>query len=86
MLVHTHNLYQEQIMMLLIGGMYGGIFFYATTVISTTTGGICGGISSDFYRVIDGIDQLCSPVSYVCRCLYTQLCICYVPTTDLRNI
>ena len=82
MLVRTHNIYQDQTIMLLIGGNDGGIFFYATAVISTTTGGICGGISIDFYRYIGGIDQLCSPVSYVCMCLYTPLCIRYVPNTD----
>ena len=82
MLVHTHNIYQDQTIVLLIGGNDGGIFFYATTIISTTTGGICAGISIDFYSDIGGIDQLYSPVSYVCMCLYTQLCMCYVPNTD----
>ena len=68
--------------MLLIGGIYGGILFYATTVISTTTGSICGGITNDFYSDIGGIDQLCSPVSYVCMYLYTSLRICYVINND----
>ena len=49
--------------MLFIGGIYGRILFYATIVISTTTGGICGGITKDFYSDIGGIDQLCSSVS-----------------------
>ena len=69
-------------MKLFIGHNYGGISFYATTVISTTTGGICGGIPIDYYSVIGSIDQLCSPVSYVSMCLYTLLCIHYVPNTD----
>ena len=43
--------------MLFIGGIYGRILFYATT------GGICGGITKDFYSDIGGIDQLCSSVS-----------------------
>ena len=82
MLVHTHNIYQNQTIMLLIGGNDGGIFFYATDIISTTTGGICGGIPIDFYSDIGGIDQLCSPISFVCLCLYTPLCIHYIPNTD----
>ena len=82
MLVHIHSIYQDQTIMLLIGGIYGGIFSYATTIISTTTGGICGGITIDFYSDIGGIDQLCSPVSYVCMYLYTPLCIHYVTNTD----
>ena len=82
MLVYTNNIYQDQTIMLLIGSNDGGIFFYATAVISTTTGGICGGISINFYGDIGSIDQLCSPVSYVCMCLYTRLCIHYVPQTD----
>ena len=59
----THNSNQDHTITLLIGGIYGGILFYATTIISTTTGGICGGITKDFYSDIGGIDQLCSPVS-----------------------
>ena len=82
MLVHIHNIYQDQTIMLLIGGIYGGIFSYATTIISTTTSGICGGITIDFYSDIGGIDQLCSPVSYVRMYLYTPLCIRYVTNTD----
>ena len=82
MLVHTHNIYQDQTIMLLIGGIYGGIFFYVTTVIFTTTGGICGGITIDFYNDIGGIDQLCSPVNYVYMYLYTPLCLRYVTNTD----
>ena len=69
-------------MILFIGGNYGGIFFYATTVISTTTGGICGGIPIDYYSDIGGIDQLYSPISYICLCSYTPLCIHYVPNID----
>ena len=68
--------------MLLIGSFYGSIFFYATTIISTTAGSICGGITIDFYSEIGGIDQLCSPVSYVYMYLYTLLCIHYVLNTD----
>ena len=84
MLVHTHNIYQDQTIMLLIGGIYCSIFFYATTVISTTTGGICGGIPIDFYSDIGGIDQLCSPISFVCLCLYTLLCIHYICHASAR--
>ena len=69
-------------MTLLIGGIYGGIFFYATTIISTTIGGICEGISIDYYSDIGGIDQLFSPINFVCLCLYTLLCMHYVPNTD----
>ena len=79
---HTHNIYQDQTIMLLIGGNDGGIFFYATAIISITTGSICGGISIDFYSDIGGIDQLCSPVSYVCMCLYKPICVCCIPKTD----
>ena len=88
--VSTHTIYiyiyKDQTMILLIGSNYGGIFFYATTVISTTTGDICGGIPSDYCSDIGGIDQLCSPVSYVCMRSYTPLCIHYVPNTDKKNV
>ena len=73
-------------MVLLIGGNDGSIFFYATTVISTTTDAIRGGIPIDYYSDIGGIDQLCSPVSYVCMCLYTPLCTHHVHNTDKRNV
>ena len=82
MLVHTHNIYQDQTIMLLIGGNDGSIFFYATTTISTTIGGICGGTSIDFYSDIGGIDQLCSPVSYIvtyaCACIHHYVYIIYL--------